>query len=68
MRKFEEKEDCFMTYEQLPWKKGKPETRVTAHLCPPLFSFQKHPPKIILESSCSKISQNSVGNTRGGFS
>ena len=28
-----------------------------------LFSFQKQPSRIILESSCSKISQN----TRGGF-
>ena len=24
-------------------------------------------PTIIFESSCSKISQNSIGNTRGGF-
>ena len=36
---------------------------------PPLFCFQKqHPPyphkKIILESSCSKISENSIGKQR----
>ena len=49
-------------------KKWKTEaTMVTARLSPSLFLFQKQPSKIILESSCFKISQNSVESTRGVF-
>ena len=49
MRIFAEKEYCYMTYEQLLWKKGKPKyTRVTEQPSFPLFSFQK---KIIVESN-----------------
>ena len=56
MQKFVKKEDCFTTYEQLPWRKWKPETtRVTARPSSTLFSFQRHPLKIILGRSCSKI-------------
>ena len=51
-----------------PGKNKKPETtRITGPPSPPLFSLQKQPLKIVLKSSCSKISQNSVENTRGGF-
>ena len=32
-----------------------------------LFSFQKQPPKIILETSCFKISQNSIGKPAVDF-
>ena len=31
------------------------------------FPFRSSPPKIILQSSCSKASQNSIGNSCGGF-
>ena len=47
-----------MTYEQLPWKKWRPETtRVTLRALLLLCFFMKQPLNSILESSCSKISQ-----------
>ena len=53
-----EKRDCFMTYEQLPWKKWRTETtRVTLRALLLLCFFMKQPLNSILESSCSKISQ-----------
>ena len=48
------KENIVLGLDQyLLWKKWKPD--------------QKKLRKITLESSCSKILQNSIGNTRGGF-
>ena len=53
--------------KQLPQKKWKHETtRVTARPSPPLVSVQKQLPRTVLKSSCSKTSQNSIGNTCGG--
>ena len=46
---------------------GKSETtRVTVRPPPPVF-FSEAAPNIILESSCFKILQNSVEDTRCGF-
>ena len=62
----------------LSWKKWKPETtRVTAYPSPPVFFSEApppphptpHPTKLfsILETSCSRTSQNSIGKTAVDF-
>lgn len=50
-------------------KVKQPETtRVTGHHYPYMFPFQKQPPKIILESSCSALKFRKISwKTAGGF-